>query len=124
VESYLDQRLVPKLVQVVRMVADGERTDPASQIDQEIDEAAAYINNNRFQAAESLLKRLEERHSREFSHRQRYRVKANLGAAAFRLGHAKEAADFFLEAAALEPEDERASTNEVFAHFLLGDDQK
>jgi len=124
VESYLDHKLLPKLAQVMRMAADEENPNPTSLIDNEIDEAAGYINSSRFQAGESLLKRLEEQHGHEFSDRQRYRVKANLGAAAFRLGHTTEAANFFLEAAALEPEDERASTNEVFAHFLLGHDRK
>jgi hypothetical protein len=44
--------------------------------------------------------------------------------AAFRLGHAENTADFFLHVPALEPEDERARTNEVFAHPLLGDLRK
>lgn len=45
-------------------------------------------------------------------------MKANRGVTAFGLGHGKEAADYFLEAAELEPEDERALTNEVLAHFF------
>ena len=124
VESYLDHKLLPKLARVVRMTADRELDDPGSLIDREIDQAVAYINSRRFQDSESQLKRLEEHHSKDFNRRQQYRVKANRGVAAFGLGHAKEAANYFLEAAILEPEDEGALTNEVLAHFLLGDDGK
>ena len=124
VESYMDHKLLPKLAQIVRMTAETEADDSASAIDREIDQAVAYINSRRFQDAESQLKRLEEHHSQNFNQRQQYRVKANRGVAAFGLGHAKEAANYFLEAAVLESEDERALTNEVFAHFLLGDDSK
>jgi tetratricopeptide (TPR) repeat protein len=124
VESYMDHKLLPKLARVVRMVADMEPDDPTSLIDREIDEAVIYINSRRFQDGESQLKRLEEQHGKDFNDRQHYRVKANRGVAAFGLGHGKEAANYFLEAAALEPEDERALTNEVLAHFLLGDDSK
>jgi tetratricopeptide (TPR) repeat protein len=124
VDLYLDKKLVPRLVQVVRMAAHEDKIYSGNVIDAEIDEAAGYINSNRFQAAESLLKRLRERHGAEFNHWQQYRVKANLGAAIFRLGRGEEAANFFLEAAVLEPDDERASTNEVLAHFLLSDDKK
>jgi len=124
VESYIDHKLLPKLAQIVLMTAETELDDSASVIDREIGQAVAYINSRRFQDAESQLKRLEEQYSQDFNHRQRYRVKANHGVAAFGLGHAKEAANYFLEAAVLEPEDERALTNEVFAHFLLGNDGK
>lgn len=124
VETYMDQKLLPKLARVVRMVADTEVDNPTSLIDREIDQAVGYINSRRFQDSESQLKRLEEHHSKDFNHRQQYRVRANRGVAAYGMGHSKEAADFFLEAAALEPEDERALTNEVLAYFLLGDDSK
>ena len=103
------------------MVAHEDKLASGSDIDAEIDEAAAYINGNQFQAAESLLKRLQSKRGTDFTHRQKYRVTSNLGAALFRLGRPEEAADFFLEAGALEPDDERASTNEVFAHFLKAD---
>jgi tetratricopeptide (TPR) repeat protein len=124
VDLYLDQKLIPKLAHVIRVAAEEERLGHKSGIDAEIDEAAAYINANRFQAAESLLMRLSEKQGNSFNHRQNYRVKSNLGAALFRLGRTEEAAGFFLQAAALEPDDERASTNEVFAYFLLSDDKR
>jgi tetratricopeptide (TPR) repeat protein len=124
VEYYMDHKLLPKLAQIVRMTAETELDDPASLIDREIDQAVTYINSRRFQDAESQLRRLEEHHCQGFNHRHEYRIKANRGVAAFGLGHAKEAANYFLEAVVLEPEDERALTNEVFAHFLLGNDDK
>jgi tetratricopeptide (TPR) repeat protein len=124
VEAYMDHKLLPKLAQIVRMTAETELDDSVSLIDREIEQAVAYINSRRFQDAESQLKRLEEHHRQDLNHRQQYRVKANRGVAAFGLGHAKEAANYFLEAAVFEPEDERALTNEVFAHFLLGNDGK
>ena len=124
VDSYMDHKLLPKLAQIVRMTTETELDDSTSSIDREIDQAVTYINSRRFQDAESQLKRLEEHRSHDLNHRQQYRVKANRGVAAFGLGHAKEAANYFLEAAVLEPEDERALTNEVLAHFLLGNDGK
>lgn len=124
VESYMDHKLLPKLAQVVQMAADARPDEVSTVIDREIEQAVSYLNARRYQDGESQLKRLEENHASEFNHRQQYRVKANLGVAAFGLGHGKEAARYFLEAADMEPQDERALTNEVLAHFLLGDDDK
>ena len=124
VDLYLDKKLIPKVAEIMRLHGDSGSGQVGNAIDAEIDEAAAYINSNNCQAAASLLSRLKEKRKSEFTARQLYRVEANLGAALFRLGHAEEAAGHFLKAAALEPEDERTSTNEVLAHFLLGDDVK
>lgn len=124
VDLYLDKKLAPKVAEIMRLQGDSGSGQLGNAIDAEIDEAAAYINSDKCQAASSLLSRLQEKQQAEFTVRQLYRVEANLGAALFRLGKAEEAAEHFLKAATLEPEDERASTNEVFAHFLLGDDGK
>ena len=125
VDLYLDKKLVPKVAEIMRLQSDSGSGQLGNVIDAEIDEAAAYINCDNFQAAASLLLRLKVKRHPEFTVRQLYRVEANLGAALFRLGKAEEAADhFFLRAAPLEPEDEHASSNEVFAHFLLGEDRK
>lgn len=124
VDLYLDKKLVPKVAEILRLQGDSGNGQIGNAIDVEIEEAAAYINSDKCQAAASLLSRLKEKQAAEFTVRQLYRVEANLGAALFRLGKAEEAAGHFLRAATLEPEDERASTNEVFAHFLLGDDGK
>jgi len=124
VDLYLDKKLAQKVAEIMRFHGDSGNGQLGNAIDTEIDEAAAYINSDKCQAAASLLSRLKEKRGSEFTVRQLYRVEANLGAALFRLGKAEEAAGHFLKAAALEPEDERASTNEVFAHFLLGDDVK
>lgn len=124
VDLYLDKKLVPKVAEFVRLQAEVSVGPSASMIDSEIDEAAAYINNNDPQAAASLLQRLKEKQRSKFTVRQLYRVEANLGAALFRLGKAEEAARHFLAAAPFELGDERANTNEVFAHFLLKEDAK
>ena len=124
VDLYLDKKLAPKLAQIMRLQSDSGGGQVENAIDAEIDEAAAYINSGQCHSAASLLSRLQEKQQAKFTLRQLYRVESNLGAALFRLGKAEEAAGHFLKAATLEPEDERASTNEVFAHFLLGDDGK
>jgi hypothetical protein len=85
VEFYMDHKLLPKLARFVHMAADAEVDDPTSLIDREIDQAVGYINSRRFQDGESQLRRLEEHHSKDFNHRQQYRVKANRGVAAFGL---------------------------------------
>jgi tetratricopeptide (TPR) repeat protein len=124
VDLYLDKKLAPKVAEIMRLQDDSAVGQVGNAIDAEIDEAAGYINSDRLHAAASLLSRLKEKREPEFTVRQLYRVEANLGAALFRLGNAEEAAAHFLKAATLLPEDERASTNEVFAHFLLGHDAK
>src|ERR1039458_5416211 len=124
VDSYLDQKLVPRVVGLVRMAAEESHQYPASLIDKAIDEAASFINSNRCSAAESRLKGLEELHGGELSDRQRYRVKANLGLVALRLGKTQEAAGCFLDAATIGTESERSSADEALAHLLLGDRQR
>ena len=71
-----------------------------------------------------LLRRLQSKKQHKLNKNQRYRIISNLGAVAFGEGRIEEAAKNFLEAVLLEPDDEKARTNEVFAHFLRRDFQK
>jgi tetratricopeptide (TPR) repeat protein len=90
-------------------------------LDTEINEARDYITKREFQLATFLLNRIQRNQGDKLDARQRFRVISNLGAAALGLGKAEAAAKLFLEAAPLQPNDERAKTNEVFAYFLVGD---
>lgn len=93
-------------------------------IDTEINEARDLINEHKFKDAGVLLRRLQSKKQHKLSKNQRYRIISNLGAVAFGEGRIEEAAKNFLEAVLLEPDDEKARTNEVFAHFLRRDIQK
>lgn len=121
VEAYLDSKLVLKVTQMMRSGDSESRLAgyPSDSIDAIIDDARDYINKGSAREAETLLRRVEEKHGANLSHHQRYRVVSNLGAAALKQGRDEEAAKYFLRAEELEPGDERAIVNGVFAQQLL-----
>ena len=90
-------------------------------IDAEINEARDLVNDRKFIDAEVILRRLQSKKQHLLTKHHRYRIVSNFGAIAFGQGKAEEAAKRFLEAVLLEPEDERARVNEVFAYFLRKD---
>ena len=90
-------------------------------IDDEINEARDLINARSFRDAEVILRRLQSKKQHSLSRHQRYRIVSNFGAIAFGEGRAEDAAQHFLEAVLLQPEDEQARVNEVFAYFLRHD---
>jgi tetratricopeptide (TPR) repeat protein len=90
-------------------------------VDSQINEARDYIIKREFQLATFLLNRIQRNQGEKLSPRQRFRVLSNHGAAALGLGKPEAAAQFFLKAAQLQPEDEQGKINEVFAYFLVGD---
>src|SRR6266853_569981 len=102
-------------VQSLTSRADGD------SVDRQINEARDCITKRDFQLATFLLNRIERNQGDRLDGRQRFRVISNQGAAALGLGKAEVAAKLFLEAAPLQPNDEHAKINEVFAYLLVGD---
>lgn len=90
-------------------------------IDAEINEARDCIDNRDFEMATMLLNRLQRDKGDRLDARQRFRVLSNLGAASFGRGKLEEAASYFFRAAEHQPDDERARTNAVLGHFLVGE---
>ncbi len=102
-------------VQSLTSRADGD------SVDSQINEARDCITKRDFQLATFLLNRIERTQGDKLDGRQRFRVISNQAAAALGLGKAEAAAKLFLEAAPLQPNDEHAKINEVFAYLLVGD---
>lgn len=102
-------------VQSLTARADGD------SLESQINEARDCITKRDFQLATFLLNRIQRDHGDKLDARQRFRLTSNLGAAALGLGKAEVAAKLFLEAAPLQPNDEQAKINEVFAYLLVGD---
>jgi len=93
-----------------------------SNINEEIDSARDAIVRREFQIALLLLNRVQQRgDTTSITKFQRFRISSNLGAAELGLGRHELAARHFLEAVELEPHDERARVNEVFAYILKGE---
>jgi DNA-binding PadR family transcriptional regulator/tetratricopeptide (TPR) repeat protein len=107
--------------QVSQLVS--ERID-GDEIDADINDARDLIDDHKFKDAEILLRRLQSKKQHKLNKHQRYRIVSNLGAVAFGEGRLEEAATKFLEAVMLEPDEERARTNEVFAYFLRREFEK
>ena len=91
-----------------------------SDVDHKINEARDCITQGDFQVV-MLLLNVIERNTPHLTDRQKYRIFANRAVAMLGLGKPAVAAKFFLEAAAYQPGDEQAMTNEVFAYLLAGD---
>jgi tetratricopeptide (TPR) repeat protein len=102
-------------VQSLTSRADGD------SLDAQINEARDCIAKREFQLATFLLNRIQRNQGDKLDARQRFRVISNQGAAALGLGKAEAAAKLFLEATPLQPNDEHAKINEVFAYLLVSD---
>jgi tetratricopeptide (TPR) repeat protein len=92
--------------------------EAADGLHQEIDEARDLVRNGEAQTARLLLQRLRTRKWEQMGPRHRYRVLANIGAAYLAERDFPQAAQLFLEAAALQPEDSQAAENEALAYFI------
>ena len=109
------------------IVAVGNRFDSlttaieGNDVDSQINDARDNVNKREFQMATLLLNRIQQKSGSRLTSYQKFRVLSNLAAAAFGEGKYTEAAQFFLQAAACNPQDELARTNEVFAYYLSGD---
>jgi tetratricopeptide (TPR) repeat protein len=95
-----------------------------NDVDSQINDARDNVNKREFQMATLLLNRIQQKSGSSLTSYQKFRVLSNLGAAAFGEGQYTEAAQFFLQAASCNPQDERARTNEVFAYYLSGDTEQ
>jgi DNA-binding PadR family transcriptional regulator/tetratricopeptide (TPR) repeat protein len=107
--------------QVSQLVSD--RID-GDEIDADINDARDLIDDHKYRDAEVLLRRLQTKKQHKLNKNQRFRIISNLGAVAFGEGRLEEAASKFLEAVLLEPDEEKARTNEVFAYFLRREFEK
>lgn len=92
--------------------------ESADGLHQEIDEARDLLRNGQAQTARLLLQRLRTRKWEQMGPRHRYRVLANIGAAYLAERDSPLAAQFFLEAATLQPEESQAAENEALAYFI------
>ena len=93
-------------------------------LEDEIENAARLLNENKPQEALILLERLWERHSHEMTGHQKYRTRANIGHAYDRLDQRQKAAECFLEAKQYDPDSEKARAREALAYLYLGNIQK
>jgi tetratricopeptide (TPR) repeat protein len=84
----------------------------------EIDEARDLVRNGEPQTARLLLQRLRTRKWDKMEPRHRYRVLANIGAAYLGERDFLQAAQYFIEAAAFQPEDSQAGENEALAYYI------
>jgi len=125
VDKYLDTALGSRIDsahnQLAEKLADITDRIEGDPIDAEINEARDLVNERKFVDAAAILRRLQSKKQHSLSKYQRYRIVSNFGAIAFGEGRNEEAARHFLEAVLLEPDDEKARINEVFAHFLRRD---
>lgn len=92
-------------------------------IDRLIDEARDKINAHESQLAVLLLNRIRQTRGDVLTARQRFRVLTNLGAANLNLRNARAAAEYFLSASPLQPDDELGRINLVLANHVLGNDE-
>ncbi|HEV2196934.1 MAG TPA: tetratricopeptide repeat protein [Candidatus Acidoferrum sp.] len=114
-------RMEAKLLEIQGGVQSLTLRAEGDSLDAQINEARDYIAKREFQLATFLLNRIQCNQAEKLDARQRFRVISNQGAAALGLGKAEAAAKLFLEAAPLQPNDEHAKINEVFAYLLVGD---
>ena len=90
------------------------------QFHAEIDEAVQSIRKCDWRLARTLLTRMRERQWHTYGAIEKFRVLANLGHTYEHEGHYAAAANYFLQAAAELPDDERAIVRTICAHSYLG----
>jgi hypothetical protein len=91
----------------------------AAEIDALIDQARERINPREAKIAIYLLEQIQRTRGGNLSSWQRFRILTNLGCAHLALEESKIAARYFLDAAPLQPDDQKAVENEVVAYHLL-----
>jgi tetratricopeptide (TPR) repeat protein len=95
----------------------------SNEIDRLIDEARDKINARESQVALLLLNRVEQSKGDVLTARQRFRVFTNLGAANLNLKNARVAAEYFVKAGPLQPDEELGKINTVLAYHVLGNNE-
>jgi tetratricopeptide (TPR) repeat protein len=93
----------------------------SEQIDKLIDEARDAVRQLEFEKGDLLLNRIERDHGSQLNVIQRFRILTNYGYTEIGLGRPNVGAKRFLEALDLQPDDEKAKTNEVLAYYVTGD---
>jgi tetratricopeptide (TPR) repeat protein len=93
----------------------------SEQIDKLIDEARDAVQQQEFGKGELLLQRIERDHGSHLNTIQHFRVLTNYGYTEIGLRRPNVGARRFLEALDLQPDDEKAKTNEVLAYYVTGD---
>ncbi|HXM59870.1 MAG TPA: hypothetical protein VN950_03370 [Terriglobales bacterium] len=91
----------------------------AAEIDALIDQARERINPREAKIAIYLLEQIQRTRGGNLSSWQRFRILTNLGCAHLALEEGKIAARYFLDAAPLQPDDQKGVENEVLAYHLL-----
>ncbi len=84
-------------------------------------EAKQAIDEYDYPVAKRLLERLSEQHWDELSSTERFQLLTRLGVVRLAESAPGEAAALFLKAKPLQPDDEKALTNEAFAYLLRGE---
>ena len=91
----------------------------------EIDEACEFLKGPEETptAARALLERLRKHHWDDLTRTEQFRVLANLGHSHLHDNEAPRAAEFYVAAHTLEPENEEAGFLRAFAHLISGEDE-
>ena len=89
-----------------------------SQAKSVLQEAKQAIEEHDYPVAKRLLERLRKQQWDELSSAERFQLLTSLGAVRLAESAAEDAAELFLRAKSLQPDDEKALTNEAFAYFL------
>jgi tetratricopeptide (TPR) repeat protein len=91
-----------------------------TEVDAELDNCKALLEAHRHEEAKTFLLRLEQRSWDKLTPRQRFRLKANLGATKLAAGKFEEAGRLYLESKTYQPDDPKALVNEALGHLLTG----
>ena len=114
-------RIEKAIVQVQESLTSLSSRVEEDNLDTLINEARDAVNRHEFQMATLLLNRLQQQKGHLLSSFQQFRVISNHGVAALGQGNPKQAAQYFLQALAFQPDHEKARTNEVLAYYVIGD---
>jgi tetratricopeptide (TPR) repeat protein len=97
------------------------RDTAADALDLQIDEAKDRLERHEYEVAREALKKLRQAKWGQMSARQRFRVLSNLAMIDLQQGKLNGAANLFIEAKDLQPEDQAAVANEALAYLLMHD---
>jgi tetratricopeptide (TPR) repeat protein len=96
----------------------------SGEIDVELDRCKALIESHKPEEARLFLQRLQDHSWDRLTDRQKFRVKANLGATWLGIGDYKRAGALYVEAKSFQPSDPKALANEALGYLLLGEIDK
>ncbi len=102
-------------------ISDLIKTAIAKEHHEEIANARNFLKSHKPITSLKLLENLKKRTWKDASADLKYSLLTNMAAAHFSLNNEKEAAKLLIKAFDLNREDEKASSNRVLAHLLLGE---